>query len=52
MKKSHNNHMNIIECYPLGWDHNHALPTMQSQPSLDWGILDSQLSETMGALWM
>ena len=26
MKTSHNNHMKIIEFYPLDWDHNQALP--------------------------
>ena len=52
MKASLNHHLNIIEFYLLGWDHNQAFPTMQSQPSLDWGILDSSLRETIGAPWM
>ena len=49
MKTSYNNDMNIIECYPLDWDQNQALPTMQSQHSLDWGYLDSQLWKTKGS---
>ena len=40
MKTSHNHQMNTIECDSVGWDHYQALPTMQSQPILDWGIID------------
>ena len=52
MKTSHNNHINITECYRLDWDHNQTLLTTQSQPSLDWGLLDSQLRKTRGTSWM
>ena len=40
--------MNIIEGYTLDWDQNPALATIQSQPSLDWSSLDSQLMKTKG----
>lgn len=44
--------MNIIEFWPLDWNQNQALPTMQSQTSLDWSLLDSQLMKTRGTSWM